>query len=141
MMVRAFADGPNPSEWVMRWPSVVCGSLAVLAGCEQSLAPGVTYHKVTALNPIFYVEKLEGVDDDGTKWKTEKGDAVCWLNTWEKEHRYDKEGFLIYRKERDSSLWGLFSEEVEETEEFKTKRGNFLIWPYQSRRLKTAAEK
>lgn len=32
LMVRALADGPNPSEWVMRWPSVVCGSLAVLAG-------------------------------------------------------------------------------------------------------------
>lgn len=58
MMVRALADGPNPSEWVMRWPSVVCGSLAVLAGwwfARTLFGAGVAAMAVllVAVNPML----------------------------------------------------------------------------------------
>ncbi len=112
-------------------------ALTFLDGCEQPLGPGMTYHTVTNLWPIFDVEKSEGIDDDGTRWKKEKGDAVCWLSTWEKEEKRDKEGFLIYSLKKESSFLGLFSSEVEETEKYRNKKGNVLFWPYQSRRRKT----
>lgn len=109
-------------------------------GCEQTtIPPGETYHKVSSAWPLFDVEKSEGIEPDGSKWQKEKGDAICWLSTWEKEKKYDKDGFLIYRKERDS-FFPLYTHEVEETKEFKTKQGNVLIFPYYSRRAKTLSQ-
>ena len=112
-------------------------TLTCFLGCEQPLGPGITYHKKVVLFPIFDVEKIEGTDEDGTRWKTEKGDAVAAISIWEKEERYDKDNFLIYSKKKDVVLWGLFSSDEEETEEFRNKKGNILFWPHESKRLKT----
>ena len=117
----------------------LASGLAALAlasvGCEQPLAEGQTYHKLHAAWPLFDVEKWEGVNEDGTTWKKERGDACCWLATWEKEKKYDKNGFQIYSKER-SGFFPLFSNEKEESEEFTLKNGMFLFSPYESYRKK-----
>lgn len=112
------------------------GSLVLLAGCEQPMMPGETYHKVSAAWPLFDLEKSEGIDDEGNKWQKEKGDAICWLINWEKERKYDKDGFLVYRKEH-SEFFPISLTEVEEDKEFKTKQGRVLIFPYYSRRART----
>ena len=44
-------------------------------GCEQPTPPGETYHKVSSAWPLFDVEKSEGIEEDGTSWKKEKGDV------------------------------------------------------------------
>ena len=67
----------------------------VFTGCERPLPPGETYHKVSSAWPLFDLEKSEGIEPDGSKWQKEKGDACCWLQTWEKEKRYDKDGFFV----------------------------------------------
>ena len=116
---------------------ILFGALVTfLGGCEQPVKPGETYHKVSAAWPLFDVEKSEGIEDDGTKWQKEKGDALFWLSTWEKEKRYDKDGFLIYRKERDG-FFPIYTNEIEEDKEFRTKKGAILVFPYYSRRAKT----
>jgi hypothetical protein len=112
-------------------------ALFVLAGCQQPLQPGETYHKLTVVWPIFDVEKSEGIDENGLKWQKEKGDACCWLATWEKEYKYDKDGFRVYRKEKDG-FFPIYSNQIEETEEFRSKQGAILLFPYQSYRVKTA---
>lgn len=122
----------------------VCGvlfltifALTSFYGCEQPLGPGITYHKKTILFPIFDVEKIEGTDPDGIRWKKEKGDACAAIVIWDKEERYDKDNFLIYSKKKDLVLWGLISSDEEETEEMRNKKGNILLWPHESKRLKT----
>ena len=109
---------------------------SVLAGCDQPLGPGETYHRLTSAWPIFDLEKSEGVGENGIRWKKEKGDAVCWLASWEKEQRFDKDNFLIYRKERNT-FFPFYSTEVEESEEFIHKWGTVLFYPYRSKRIKT----
>ena len=115
-------------------------ALTSFFGCEQPLGPGVTYHKKIVLFPIFDVEKIEGTDQDGTRWKKEKGDAVAFISIWEKEERYDKDNSLIYSKKKDAVLWGLFTSESEEDQKIENKKGNILIWPHESKRLKTVSE-
>jgi len=112
---------------------------AIGAGCDQPLGPNETYHRLSTAWPIFDVEKSEGIDENGIRWKKEKGDAVCWLATWEKEQKFDKENFLVYRKERNT-FFPLYSTEIEETEEFIHKWGSVLIYPYRSNRLKSAEQ-
>ena len=112
-------------------------ALTCFLGCEQELGPGITYHKKTILFPIFDIEKIEGADADGTRWKKEKGDAAAAVVIWEKEERYDKDNFLIYSKKKDAVLWGLFASDEEETEEMRNKKSNILFWPHESKRLKT----
>ena len=114
-------------------------ALAVMAGCEQPKRPGETYHKLATAWPIFDLEKWEGEEPDGTKWEREKGDAICWLSTWEKEKRYDKDGYLIYTKE-NNSFFPLYSTKFEESPEFIHKEGTVLIFPYISHRVKTEGE-
>ncbi len=111
-------------------------SIFVFSGCQQPLLPGETYHKLTVAWPIFDVEKSEGVDENGIKWVKEKGDAICWLATWDKERRYDKDNFLVYRKEKDG-FFPIYSNEIEESEEFRSKQGAVLVFPYKSYRVKT----
>jgi hypothetical protein len=112
---------------------------AVLAGCDQPLGPNETYHKLTTAWPIFDLEKSEGIDENGIRWKKEKGDAICWLSSWEKEHRFDKDNFLVYRKERNT-FFPLYTAEIEESEEFIHKWGSVLLYPYRSKRLKTPGD-
>jgi hypothetical protein len=135
--VRKKCFGGAMKASVMLFLAIV--ALTCFLGCEQELGPGITYHKKIVLFPIFDVEKIEGTDQDGTRWKTEKGDAVAFLSAWEKEERYDKDNFLIYSKKKDAVLWGLFSSDEEETEEFRNKKGNILFWPHESKRLKTVS--
>lgn len=117
----------------------ILAALAVLAGCEQPLAEGETYHKKTIAWPLFDVERSEGVTDQNVHWKKETGDAVVWLASWEKEERFDNEGFRVYRKER-STFIPLWNAEVEESEEFKSRKGNVLVFPYESYRKKDLDE-
>jgi len=114
-------------------------TLMLSAGCEQPKAPGQTYHKIVALWPILDLEKWEGANDDGTRWQKEKGDMICWLGTWEKERRYDKDGFLVYNKQK-SMFFPIAGGEEEETDQFLSKKGSFLIWPYQSYRDKAVPQ-
>ena len=114
---------------------VMLGLLAVmvvaLAGCEQKLQPGETYHKLSVAWPIFDVEKSEGVGQDGVHWKKEKGDAAFWLATWEKLQKFDKEDDVVYRKERKTFI-PLYNAEVEESPQFKKTWGSVLFYPYSS---------
>ena len=114
-------------------------ALTLTAGCEQPQMPGETYHKLATAWPIFDLEKWEGEEPDGTRWEKEKGDAVCWLATWEKEKRYDKDGYLIYEKEKNG-FFPLYSTKFEESPEFVHKEGTILLFPYISHRTKTEGE-
>ena len=116
---------------VLASPVVIVCAAVMLCGCHQ-MQPGETSHKVTTAWPLFDVEKSSGINpEDGSRWEKEKGDACCWLSTWDKEKRYDKDNFLIYRKEK-SGFFPIWSAEVEETKEFKKRSGAVLIFPYQS---------
>ena len=110
-------------------------ALSSMAGCEQQQKEGQVYHKLSSAWPLFDIEKWEGADPDGSHWKKEKGDALCWLAIWEKEEKYDKDNFRIYRKKK-SSFFPLFSAEVEETPDFKKRWGSILFYPYHSERKK-----
>ena len=112
---------------------------ALLLGCEQPLQEGQTYHRVSNAWPLWDQEKWEGENPDGTTWTREKGDACCWLSTWDKERRYDARGMLIYKKEK-SGFFPLYSHMIEESDEFRLKEGNVLIFPYRSYRRKTAGD-
>jgi hypothetical protein len=111
-------------------------SFTIFTGCEQPLKENETFHKVATAWPIFDLERWEGVNpEDNSTWKKEKGDAIFWLSTWEKEERYDKDDFRIYRKERNS-FFPLWSTEIEESDDFRNNKGSVLIFPYESRRRK-----
>ncbi|MBN2210645.1 MAG: hypothetical protein JW709_04540 [Sedimentisphaerales bacterium] len=115
---------------------LLIGCIILTTGCEQTI-PGEIYRKKTVAWPIFDVEKSEGLNADGTKWQKEKGDACCWLSSWEKEKTYDNQGFLIYRKEKNAFI-PIYWNEEEESKEFTYKKGAvLLIWPYESKRAKT----
>ena len=110
-------------------------ALGFSSGCEQPLRENETYHKKAIAWPMFDVEKWEGINpEDGTSWKKEVGDILI-LATWEKQERFDKDNFRIYRKEK-SGFFPLWFSEVEESEGFINKKGSVLIYPYESRRLK-----
>ena len=74
--------------------------------------------------------------EDGTTYEKEKGDAACWLSTWEKEKRYNQDGRLIYYRKR-TGFFPLFDHLEEETDEFTYKEGRILLSPYVTRRKKT----
>ncbi len=128
----------NAAAGVLVAKSLILAGLALLvfSGCQQPLRPGETYHKLTVAWPFFDVEKSEGIDENGIKWVKEKGDAVCWLATWDNEKRYDKDNFLVYRKEK-GAFFPFYSNEIEESEEFRSKQGAVLVFPYKSYRVKT----
>ena len=121
-------------------PFIIMGLAAALLlpalGCQEAPGPGETYRKVAVALPIFEFENTEGVLDDGTTWRKEKGNAICWLSTWEREKRYDKEGYLIFRKEQ-RGFFPLYGHEEEETKEYKKTKGAVLIFPYESYRTKS----
>ncbi len=110
--------------------------LATAVGCARTPLPGETSYKKSVAWPIFDVEKIEGVDKNGTKWIKEKGDACCFLATWSKQYKYDKDHFLIYSKTH-SAFFPFYSDDKEETPTFKEHNASVLFFPYQSRQLKT----
>jgi hypothetical protein len=114
---------------------IMSGLLAVmvvaLAGCEQPLKQGETYHKVSVAWPIFDVEKSEGVSQDGVHWKKETGDAACWLSSWEKIQKFDKEDNQIYRKERKTFI-PFYNAEMEKNQQGTKTWGSVLFYPYSS---------
>ena len=107
------------------------------AGCQHTPLEGETYRKIAVAWPLFDFENTKGVNADGTRWEKEKGDSCFWLKTWEKERRYDKDDFLIYRKERDC-FFPIYTDELEEDREFRDHKGAVLIFPFYSRKAKTA---
>ena len=111
-------------------------SLLFSPGCQLEPKQGETYRKIAVAWPLFDYEITRGVYEDGSTWEKEKGDACFWLSTWKKEKRYDKDGFLIYRKERNT-FFPLFTDEEEENEEFREHKGAVLIFPFYSRQNKT----
>ena len=111
--------------------------LTFSSGCQQTPLPGETYRKIAVAWPIFDFEITKGISDDGSTWEKEKGDACCWLSTWEKEKRYDKNNFLIYSKEK-SAFFPIFFDEIEESKEFREHKGAVLIFPFYSRKVKSA---
>lgn len=125
------------SKVMLRKSVVVCFlALAMmpwvlLCGCESHDFRNQTDYSVTTAWPLFDVEKRQGVKDDGVKWEYEKGDAFCWLATWEKRVEYSPDGTIVYRKKR-SGFFPLFHEEIVETKGLTTKKGMILIYPYES---------
>lgn len=111
------------------WLSVF--SLIWVIGCQEAPLPGETYRKKISAWPIFEFEKTAGINADGTTWEKEKGNAVCWLSTWERERTYDQDGVLIYRKEK-SGFFPINSDEIEETTEFRLHKGAVLLFPFES---------
>jgi hypothetical protein len=129
----------NQGLW-RAWPVLIFifPLLMAVSGCEQP-QEGVTYKKEVGAWPIYDLHRTEGVSADGIKWQKEKGDC-CLLGYWDKEKRYDKDGFLVYRKE--SSLFVPFASSfVEEDQKSITKGGSFLFFPNKTYRDKTAAPK
>ena len=112
-------------------------TLPILTGCQQTPLEGETYRKVAVAWPLFDFEKTRGTNPDGSTWKKEKGNAICWLQTWEKHAIYDKDGYVISRKEKDT-FFPLFSDEIEETKEYRIHKGSVLIFPFYSRQTKQA---
>ena len=104
-------------------------------GCQETPLPGETYRKKAIAWPLFDFEKTAGINPDGTRWEKEKGNAVCWLSTWEKQRTYDQDGTLISRKERDG-FFPLWSTEIEETPDFRHRKGAVLLFPHESYRKK-----
>ncbi len=115
---------------------LACLGAVLVGGCEQPNQKQETYNKKIVAWPLFDLEKTEGVNEDGTTWRKEKGDQICWLITWEKEKTYDKDGFVIYRKEK-SAFFPLYSDEEEESAEFRIHKGMVLVFPFYSKRDKT----
>ena len=115
---------------------VVGMSLSMLAGCNQPLKDNEILHSTMFFWPIFDIERWEWENPkDETRVKREVGDAAFWLSTWEKEEHFDRDDFPIYRKEH-SAFFPLWSTEVEESEDFINKKGNILIFPYNSQQKK-----
>ena len=115
--------------------SLVMGSVMVvmLTGCQRVPLPGETSYKESNAGPIYYFEKIEGVNEDGSTWKKEKGNAICWLSYWEKDKTYDKDGFLIAAKEKEG-FFPIWSSEITQDKDFREHKASFLIFPYESRR-------
>jgi len=105
-------------------------------GCQQAPQAGETYRKIAVAWPLFDFKNTKGVKEDGTTWEKEKGDACFWLSIWEKERGYDKDGFLIYRKEK-SGFFPFYIDELEESKEFREHKGMVLLFPFYSRQVKT----
>jgi hypothetical protein len=72
--------------------AVLALGLVGLTGCERRLEPGETYHKTAIAWPLFDVEKTEGVDGNGLRWSHEKSDAVIWLASSDKLHKFERGG-------------------------------------------------
>jgi hypothetical protein len=112
--------------------------LGAVSGCQQNPAT-TTYSKDVVIWPIYDLHRSEGLTEDGVKWQKEKGDCLL-LGYWDKEKKYDKEGFLVYRKEK-SFFFPFASSSVEEDQKSITKEGAFLFFPNKTYRDKTAAPK
>jgi hypothetical protein len=122
------------------WPALAFIFPLVMAvtGCEQP-QQSMTYNKDVVVFPFYDLHRTEGVTADGVKWQKEKGDS-CLLAWWDKEKRYDKDGFLVYRKE--TSVFIPFGgSTIEEDPKSLRKEGSVLLLPYKSYRDKTAAPK
>jgi hypothetical protein len=104
--------------------------VVALAGCEQKLQPGETYHKLSVAWPLFDVEKTAGVES-GVRWEKEKGDAAFWLATWDKTRKFDNGDTVVYRKERKTFI-PFYNAEVEETPQYIKTWGSVLFYPYSS---------
>jgi hypothetical protein len=117
---------------------LVFSLFGAFSGCQEPQAT-TTYSKDVVIWPIYDLHRSEGLTADGVKWQKEKGDCVL-LGYWDKEKKYDKDGFLIYRKEK--SLFVPFaSSSVEEDQKSITKEGAFLFFPNKTYRDKTASPK
>jgi hypothetical protein len=106
--------------------------VAMLSGCQRVPLPGETAYKESNAGPIYYFENIEGVNEDGSTWKKERGNACCWLSYWDREKKYDKDGFLLEAKEK-SGFFPIWSSEEIESKELKEHKATFLCFPYQSR--------
>jgi len=111
---------------------IACVLVVVLSGCQRVPLPGETSYKESNAGPLYYFENIGGVNEDGSTWKKEKGNAICWLSYWEKDKKYDKDGFLLEAKEK-SGFFPLWSSELTEGKDFREHKASFLIFPYHSR--------
>jgi len=111
---------------------IACAMVVMLAGCQRVPLPGETSYKESNAGPIYYFENIGGVNEDGSTWKKEKGNACCWLSYWERDKKYDKDGFLLEAKEK-SGFFPLWSSEETESKELREHKATFLIFPYHSR--------
>jgi hypothetical protein len=109
-----------------------CAMVVMLAGCQRVPLPGETAYKESNAGPIYYFENIEGVNEDGSTWKKERGNACCWLSYWERQKKYDKDGFLLEAKEK-SGFFPIWSSEETQSKELKEHKATFLCFPYQSR--------
>jgi hypothetical protein len=115
----------------------LCMLVVMLVGCQRVPLPGETSYKKSDAGPLYCFEKIEGVNEDGSTWKINKGNAVCWLSYWDKEKIYDKDGFLIEAKEKEG-FFPIWSSELVQDKEFREHNASFLIFPYESRRTSVA---
>ena len=118
-------------------PALLLGVFLLFSGgCQQTPRAGETYRKGVFIWPIYVVEKSAGQTDDGSRWDKEKG-TILLLGFWEKEKRYDKNDFLNFRKET-STFIPFYSDQEEETKEFREHKGSILLFPYYSKKAKTS---
>ncbi len=118
--------------------ALATGMVMAIAGCQQSLKPGETSHKVAVAFPLFDSEKWTGVDEKGLRYEKEKGDAVCFLIGWEKTRKFTKDDESVCRKNR-STFIPFYTTETEETQQYVKTSSLVLLFPSSSYKTKVDA--
>lgn len=121
--------------------ALTCITLPILTGCQQEPLSGETYRKEASAWPLFGFQNSKGVNEDGSTWEKEKGDAFAGLQTWDRQATYDKDGYVISRTEK-SGFFPISSDEIEETREYRIHKGTvLLLFPFYSKRAKNVESK
>ena len=111
----------------LRYMAALMMSLAclLLLGCQQH-KPGSSHSSSCKLWPIFDVTKSEGVNDDGSKWLNEKGDAILVAH-WNNRKTYDSNGLLVGFDDY-SEVWPLFEARSSKKDGAKDASGTILLF-------------
>jgi len=105
--------------------AVICVLVVVSAGC-QTLGPGDSRQENCSLWPVLDAEKSEGVNEDGSRWIKENGDALLVAH-WNNHRTYDKDGLLI-KCDDYSEIWPLFEARNQVNNGSKNASGRILLF-------------
>ena len=97
----------------------------LLSGCQQP-KPGATRTSTCKLWPVFDITKSQGLEDDGARWISEKGDAVL-IAHWKNRKTYDSTGSLT-EYSNHSEVWPLFDTSCSKSQGRKSSSGTILLF-------------
>ena len=98
--------------------------LLLSAGCGPKL--GTTHSSSIELWPIFDIDKSQGVNEDGSTWVSEDGDAVLIVH-WSDRKTYDTNG-LVIECANDSEIWPFFNTSCAKGPDGKSSSGTILLF-------------